>query len=671
MKFIQPKFFAIFLLCFLFSNVQAQTKRALIIGVGDYNKSKTGFNPISAANDVRIISDALEIQGFKKSEITVLRDAAATKKGILAAFDALLNQVGAGDVVVIHYSGHGQQIVDNNGDEIDGLDEAMIPIDAQAIYKKGVYEGENHIRDDELGNWLLKIRNKVGAKGSVLLIMDSCHSGTASRGLTKSRGTQLVFGAKAATAEIATTESGQFGLENEENTVHLAPLICFYGAGAHQLNYEAKDESGQSVGSLSFAFGKAFANAPKNQTYGELFEVIRKEMAVLAPRQTPQFEGDKNRLLLGGEIIGKKAYFTVNKILESNLLEIEGGTLMGVYQGSGVSFFSISTDSENQSPLAKGIVRAADATTAHVEITEGNTEGLLATQALLTDVNYGNMSVKVALIMDAGALKTAILKEIEQYPLISVVPNSAAADVVVENESNADAGESLHLITAQEYVFGHANTANTTECAKAITEQLLAYAQANFLREIAMTNEDVDLHFELIPITAVQVGRGRWQEDKRLNLSDKQDVSGNLAFAAGDFFKISVTNNGFEPAYFAILDFQPDNKINVLVPTAYKTAADYVIQPGETLELPDVFRLGPPFGAEVFKLIATQYPIDFKAILAGKGATRDNAVGTNNPFAQLVAGSFKGNGQTRNAETPNMAAGSCHIADITFSIVAQ
>ena len=41
--------------------------------------------------------------------------------------------------------------MDDNGDEEDGLDEALIPYDAQFWYAPGEYEGQNHLRDDELG----------------------------------------------------------------------------------------------------------------------------------------------------------------------------------------------------------------------------------------------------------------------------------------------------------------------------------------------------------------------------------------------------------------------------------------------------------------------------------------------------------------------------------------
>ena len=55
-----------------------------------------------------------------------------------------------GEVIVVHFSGHGQQIADDNHDEADRLDETVVPYDAPSRWTTG-YTGERHIRDDELG----------------------------------------------------------------------------------------------------------------------------------------------------------------------------------------------------------------------------------------------------------------------------------------------------------------------------------------------------------------------------------------------------------------------------------------------------------------------------------------------------------------------------------------
>jgi hypothetical protein len=656
--------FSLLLIISFSYQMHAQQKRALIIAVGDYDKDVTGWNEISSANDVPLIKGALLAQGFKQESISILQDEEATAAGILSALDALENKVENGDVIVIHYSGHGQQITDDNGDEIDGYDEAMVPIDAHMRFRDGVYEGQNHIRDDVIGERLMRIRKKAGPKGSVLLIMDSCHSGTASRGLAKARGTQEVFSTSNSQPKEGERVDDSFGLQAETPDPDLASLICIYGASAHELNYETKDANGNGVGSLSLAFSDAFANARNSESYEELFDQVKNKMAAIAPRQTPQAEGDLNRMVLGGKIEGKKTYFKVTKIWEDATVSIDGGTLMGIYEGSEISFYPLGKEAVQDNLLAKGKVSYVDATSADVVLSPNDTQALKNAKAVVTQVNYGKIQVSVKVSVADEALKKALLNSFDQYPLIKVVEEEG--ELLIEDKSNSR-GAGVSLITTQEYMLLDLDAAPADENALALTKNVLAYAQANFLRQVAMQNEDLEVRFEFIPIKATQVGRGRWKESERLEISQKKDASGNIQFNGGDFFKLKLINNGFEVAYITLLDFQPNNVINVLVPGKYKQAADYVIKPGEEIELPDVFRFGPPYGTEVFKLVATKQPIDFRKILVAKGNTRGGNE-ENNPFAQLVASSFKEDSGTRGSETMNVAPGSCNIYSVSFSI---
>ena len=72
-----------------------------------------------------------------------------------------------GDILVLHYSGHGGNIIDRNRDEADGRDETLIPLDFQTA-------GE--ITDD----WLFEnLISKVPKDVTLWCFLDCCHSGTA------------------------------------------------------------------------------------------------------------------------------------------------------------------------------------------------------------------------------------------------------------------------------------------------------------------------------------------------------------------------------------------------------------------------------------------------------------------------------------------------------------
>ena len=162
----------------LFSlSVTAQTTRALVIGLGE--QQDKAWNKINGDKDVPFVQAMLKNAGFKS--ITTLVNRKATKVGIVGAFRKMAASCKQGDVVYVHYSGHGQQMTDVHNDEKDGLDECWIPYDA---YRKAsaTYHGEKHLTDDELNVYLNAIRHKIGAKGKLLVVIDACHSGDGTRG---------------------------------------------------------------------------------------------------------------------------------------------------------------------------------------------------------------------------------------------------------------------------------------------------------------------------------------------------------------------------------------------------------------------------------------------------------------------------------------------------------
>lgn len=91
----------------------------------------------------------IKAQGFRESEMLILKDDGnhlePTKQNILNAFVRLTQYSQPGDVVFVSFSGHGGRVVDTSGDEDDGFDESIIPVDFQEegqIIDDGRYPGE-------------------------------------------------------------------------------------------------------------------------------------------------------------------------------------------------------------------------------------------------------------------------------------------------------------------------------------------------------------------------------------------------------------------------------------------------------------------------------------------------------------------------------------------------
>jgi len=344
-------------------------KRALIIAIGDYPDS-LGWGDISSQNDVALIESALLGQGFDPQNMIHLNDQEATKEGIVKAMNQLIRDSKKGDIVVIHYSGHGQQISDQDGDEIDRLDESLVCWNAPVHYKKG-YQGENHLRDDEFGEMISALRQKVGKDGQVLVFMDSCHSGTGTRGekpAVKIRGggdPLIIPEYESVTSGSSEAEKG-FGLSEIPVASRgvggeMAPMVLFAGASFNELNYETTDDEGNGVGSLSYCITKVFSEMEEGMTYRSLFNKIHSTMSTVAPRQTPMLEGDIDYEVFNGAMVEQEGYFAITRIMNASELRMDGGAIMNLSEGDVIGLYpSGTTSSTDTEPLMTGIISSAD-----------------------------------------------------------------------------------------------------------------------------------------------------------------------------------------------------------------------------------------------------------------------------------------------------------------------
>ncbi|KAK0240978.1 metacaspase casa [Armillaria nabsnona] len=137
-------------------------KRALCIGINYRDKSNELRGCIKDARDMR---DFLMRNGYKDEDIKMLTDEidnTPTKENILNALSGIVKGARSDDSLFIHYSGHGSQTVDTNGDEVDRKDEVIECI------------GSSFISDDEIH----EILKSLPAGCRLTTLFDSCHSGT-------------------------------------------------------------------------------------------------------------------------------------------------------------------------------------------------------------------------------------------------------------------------------------------------------------------------------------------------------------------------------------------------------------------------------------------------------------------------------------------------------------
>lgn len=280
--------------------LNGQVNRALFVAIDEYPQgSGWEWQNIHATNDSLIIIPMLLKHGYLRKNIKILANSRATKKPIVHALTDIYNKSAKGDYIYIHFSCHGQQMIDNDGDEEDGLDEALIPYDAPRIYTKEKYEGENHLRDDELGKYLELIRAKIGSTGNITVLLDACHSGTGTRTEDEDeyiRGTSYIFGSEGAIPPKREISKFRFSHKTDKN---LCPITIFSACQDEEINHEYKDlTSDIYYGALSYAISRVIPSATKKISAQQLFKLLKEKISSMFAKkkwsQTPYHEATDN-----------------------------------------------------------------------------------------------------------------------------------------------------------------------------------------------------------------------------------------------------------------------------------------------------------------------------------------------------------------------------------------
>ncbi|PBK64313.1 hypothetical protein ARMSODRAFT_962150 [Armillaria solidipes] len=156
--------------CFSYSKCTGR-KKALCIGINYRGQSR---ELKGCVNDARHIRDFLMDQwGYKSEDIVMLTDDSTnprsqpTRKNMLDGMRWLIKDAQRHDSLFFHYSGHGGQTPDKDGDEVDGYDEVIFPVD---------FKDQGEIIDDEMHSIMVK---PLPSGCRLTALFDCSHSGTA------------------------------------------------------------------------------------------------------------------------------------------------------------------------------------------------------------------------------------------------------------------------------------------------------------------------------------------------------------------------------------------------------------------------------------------------------------------------------------------------------------
>ena len=267
------------------------SKKALCIGINNY--PGTHMDLQGCVNDANDWAQTLQGRGFT---VSTLLDAQATKAAMVQAMSNLINGSDSGDSLVITYSGHGTYQPDTDGDEVDGLDEALCPYDIQT--------GGGALIDDEIRT--IFAARKAGVR--LTFISDSCHSGTVNRAAPSEpeadapRPRFLPMGNWMPEDKLPRTGAG-----NLMTRIGVSPTVVspFVGAllkqqgdlllsgckeGPNNYSYDAKI-GGRYNGAFTYYALKTLKTLPADATYAKWHAEIGKYLPSASYPQSPQIVG--------------------------------------------------------------------------------------------------------------------------------------------------------------------------------------------------------------------------------------------------------------------------------------------------------------------------------------------------------------------------------------------
>lgn len=144
-------------------------KKALLVAINEY---PFPIPPLyGCINDSFLVNRMLqEVHEFPTKDIHMVHNHRATTNKIRNKIEWLLDGAKSGDTLLLHYSGHGTQIPERIGDEVDGLDECIVPYDFDSDAPRLI---DNDFRE---------LFGNLPAGVKLTVIFDCCHSGTGTRG---------------------------------------------------------------------------------------------------------------------------------------------------------------------------------------------------------------------------------------------------------------------------------------------------------------------------------------------------------------------------------------------------------------------------------------------------------------------------------------------------------
>jgi hypothetical protein len=621
----------------------AAGKHALLIGIEDYTNSNIrSLN--GSINDVFLMKNVLrERFGFKKDDFIVLLDEQATHTGIKNAFTKLINKIQYKDFVYIHFSGHGSQTFDLNGDQVrSGIDQTWVSYASRANNSKHI---DNYdVLDDEINTWLAAIYAKTD---HVIFVSDSCHSATVGRG--------------------EDSNSRSLKIDKRRHPLGKKPytkIEKYYGirigsARDRESAIEAFQEDGQAYGKFTWHWARALQQAQADSTWNDVFK--RAYMQVVTSRgraQKPQMEGERSRQILGGNFIPLPPTITVS-YANRRRVEIQAGHVAGVTVGSVYRLYK--SKRRNVPRITITRVKAFKS--------YGKPTALFKRGDLVVEEShaYNFKPVKVYLSPQKQIIKSAFKKRRDgtlPLPGYTLTNNPAHADLRLHLK-----GSKLSILTSDQYLLDEEleiSFRNPRRGIKLLQNNLNKLARVRELKTLRSSRRILPVTVEVFLLSPIRycsatedciylpndLGLHRKTGPYSLHQLEKKTLN------KGDILTFRLHNRSRRHYYCYLINISPNGVIEAIFPYPEEAMEYARIAAGETLDLiGETGLMAELVGEESIKIITSRHPFDVELLEQTAFEQRGGIEGSYNPLEQLLINAIHGQRGRISLRNDDWAAG--------------
>lgn len=588
------------------------TKWALLVGINNY-KYPNQVSPLAGSiNDVDDVRQVLIGKfEFPPENILVLKDSQATHAAIINAIKThLIAKAQPGDIVVIHYSGHGSQMPDVTGKMISGLDETIVPYDSRDLEGK-VFD----ISGAELHPLLLELAAKTK---NLTFILDSCHSGTLVRG-ARVRSIPADTRTPPPLPPDTLSATRSVGATDDSKS---PKYVSIAAATSKESAFEHFAEN-QDHGALTYFLTRQLRAAKAGATYRDVMDSVIGNVTANYPAQNPSLEGaEADQYIFGDGSSLARTYVTASpSALDSRKVTLGEGQVQGATVGSVYDVYPPGSKkfAPPEGPVAKVQLASVDALTSQATIISGG-KIAPASRAVEREHRYGNSRMRV--FLDAppnSAAMQSIRDALGSIKYIEVVDKPTLCNMQVRQSG----GNMLTLAPDSTTLSTPVAVADPSMVEK-VVDQVKLWAKWFSVLSIRNAQTDIDVQFTL---------KGSQTRDVMAHVG-KPD----MGVLDGETVDATITNHSDRDLYIAMLDLSSDGSIGVVYPS--EQGAQEVLKPGLTLTR--TLRASVPKGRstvlDVLKVFASYKPIDLSPLTQGK-ISRGVDTGEMDPLQELLTDS--------------------------------